>query len=84
MVASNKQLTILSDAERAAFYELPDFDNEQRFKYLTLTDNELCVALSRKTLSAKVYCILQIGYFKAVQLFFRPFFRSSAPLINYN
>jgi TnpA family transposase len=73
MLASNKQLTILSEAERAALYEQPDFDDEQRFTYLTLTDKELQVVLSRKSLSTKVYCALQIGYFKAVKLFFQVF-----------
>jgi hypothetical protein len=67
----NKNLTILSGMEYAAYYELPEFNNEQRFKYLTLTEEELQLALSHKSLSAKVYCILQVGYFKAVQLFFQ-------------
>ena len=70
MRTSNKQLAILSDAERAALYEQPDFNDEQRFTYLTLTDSELHIALSRKSLWAKVHCILQIGYFKAIKLFF--------------
>ena len=70
MLTSNKQLAILSDAERAALYEQPDFNDDQRFTYLTLTDSELNIALSRKSIWAKVHCILQIGYFKAVKLFF--------------
>ena len=71
MRTTNKQLTLLSERERAALYEQPDFDHEQRLKYLTLTDHELQVALNRQSLSAKIYCILQIGYFKAVKMFFR-------------
>ncbi len=31
---NSKNLTILSDAEQAALYELPDFDDEQRLEYL--------------------------------------------------
>ncbi len=71
MRAVNKQLTLLSEAERAALYEMPDFNYEQRLEYFTLTDKELQVALNRQSLSAKIHCILQIGYFKAVKMFFR-------------
>jgi TnpA family transposase len=71
MRAINKQLTILSEAEISALYELPDFNYEQRLGYLTLTDGELQLALSRKRLSDKIHCILQIGYFKAVKMFHR-------------
>ncbi|MBA4697757.1 MAG: DUF4158 domain-containing protein [Legionella sp.] len=53
------------------FYEGPDFDENQRFTYFTLTKKELQIALKRQNLSAKVHCILQIGYFKAVKLFFK-------------
>lgn len=70
MRATNERLTILSEAEQAALYELPDFDEEQRFEYLTLTEKEKTLALSRPHLSAKIYCMLQIGYFKAKKLFF--------------
>ena len=69
MRASNKQITLLSEQERAALYEQPDFNYEQRLKYLTLTDQELQLALDRQGLSAKIHCILQIGYFKAVKMF---------------
>jgi hypothetical protein len=31
--ATNKRLTILSEAEQAALYELPNFDDEQRQEY---------------------------------------------------
>lgn len=41
MLASNNQLTVFSEAEQAALYEHPDFDDEQRFTYLTLTDNDM-------------------------------------------
>lgn len=71
MRATNQRLTILSEAEQAALYELPDFDYDQRIKYLTLTEQEEMLMRGRGNLSAKVYCALQIGYFKAKQLFFR-------------
>ena len=60
MRATNKQLTILSAAEKTAFYEVPEFSPEQRLEYLSLTDQELQLALGRKNLSARIHCILQI------------------------
>lgn len=71
MRAVNKQLTLLAEAEQSALYELPDFDNEQRLEYFNLSDEELQMVLSRQNLSAKIHCILQVGYFKAVKMFFR-------------
>ena len=61
----------MSEAEISALYEIPDFDYEQRLKYLTLTEKELQLAMSRKRFSDKIHCILQIGYFKAVKMFYR-------------
>lgn len=65
MRASNRQLTILSEAERAALYEIPDFDDVQRWNYLNLTPDEQVLIHSRSNLSAQVHCAIQIGYFKA-------------------
>lgn len=71
MSIKNKLLTVLSDAEQEALYGLPDFDDAQRLEFLALTETELTLASSRPSLSAQVYCILQIGYFKAKHNFFR-------------
>src|SRR5271157_1261172 len=71
MANKNEHLTVLSDAERFAIYGLPDFDEAQRLDYLTLSAQELTLASSRKSLSAQVHCVLQIGYFKAKHAFFR-------------
>jgi TnpA family transposase len=71
MSSHHEHLTVLSEPEKAAFYECPDFNQEQRFEHFTLTDEELQIALKRQSLPAQVHCILQIGYFKAVKLFFR-------------
>ncbi|MGA8054551.1 MAG: Tn3 family transposase [Burkholderiales bacterium] len=67
----NKLLAIFSDAEQEALYGLPDFDDAQRLEYLALTESELALAGSRPGLLAQVYCVLQIGYFKAKHAFFR-------------
>jgi hypothetical protein len=69
---NSKRLTVLSEDEKLALYSLPDFDDFQRAEYLGLPENELTLALlRRKDLPAQVYCLLQIGYFKAKQTFFR-------------
>jgi len=79
MRAVNKQLTLLPEAEQSALYELPDFDNEQRLEYFTLSDEELQMVLSRQNLSAKIHCILQVCYFKAVKITNRFYRTSPAP-----
>ena len=71
MTNKNKLLSVLSDAEQEALYGLPDFDDAQRLAYLALTETELALASSRPGLHAQVYCLLQIGYFKAKHAFFR-------------
>jgi hypothetical protein len=61
MRASNNNLTILSEAEKAALYEIPDFDDVQRSNYLNLTPEEQILIRSRDNLSAQVHCAIQIG-----------------------
>ena len=67
----SERLTILSEAEKLALYGLPDFEDFQRVEFLAMTDAERCLALRRNGLLAQVYCLLQTGYFKAKQAFFR-------------
>ncbi|SOO27218.1 transposase [Xanthomonas phaseoli pv. phaseoli] len=71
MIAKSERLTVLSDAEQEALYGLPDFDDAQRLEYLALTESEMALASCRPGLHAQVYCVLQIGYFKAKHAFFR-------------
>ena len=59
----SKRLTVLSEAEKLALYGLPDFDDFQRAEFFALTDAER--ADRRKGLAERVWCLLQIGYFKA-------------------
>ena len=70
MRATNERLTILSKEEQFALYGIPDFDEIQRQHYLQFTEYEQDIIYSRKSLSEKVYCALQLGYFKAKQTFF--------------
>lgn len=71
LIAKSERLAVLSEAEQEALYGLPDFDDAQRLEYLALTESELTLASSRPGLHAQVYCVLQIGYFKAKHAFFR-------------
>ena len=70
MGIQNERLTILSEAEQAALYDIPDFDDEQRLHYLNLSAEEQALAKSRANLAAQVHCAIQIGYFKAKHMFF--------------
>lgn len=67
----SERLAVLNSAEQEALYGLPDFDDAQRLEFLALDESELALACSRQGLSAQIYCILQIAYFKAKHLFFR-------------
>ncbi|WP_411728717.1 DUF4158 domain-containing protein [Methyloglobulus sp.] len=71
MRASDKNLTVLSEAERAALYGLPDFDDFQRAEFLALTDEARTLAQRCNGLPEQILCMLQIGYFKAKKAFFK-------------
>jgi TnpA family transposase len=71
VTAKSERLSVLSDAEREALYGLPDFDDGQQLTYLSLSETELALATSRAGFHAQVYCVLQVGYFKAKHAFFR-------------
>ncbi|EGQ8057305.1 DUF4158 domain-containing protein [Vibrio alginolyticus] len=66
----SKRLSVLTDAEKFALYGLPDFDEGQQLEFLSLQAEELALATSRPNIQAQIYCILQIGYFKAKHAFF--------------
>jgi len=68
---NNERLTILSEAEKTALYGIPYFDDFQRIEFFAMTEAELSIALQRKGLLKQIYCLLQIGYFKAKKAFFQ-------------
>lgn len=78
MRATNRRLTILSEDEQLALYSLPDFNDEQRQLFFQFTESEQDIIYKRKSISDKIYCALQIGYFKAKNTFFN-FDWESAP-----
>ncbi|MCC8483096.1 MAG: DUF4158 domain-containing protein [Rickettsia endosymbiont of Labidopullus appendiculatus] len=67
----NDKLTILSELEKFALYELPDFNNEQRREYFSFSENEMLLIKRSHYSHIKIYCALQIGYFKAKKMFFQ-------------
>jgi TnpA family transposase len=71
VTAKSERLSVLSDAEHEALYGRPDVDDGQQLEYLSLSETELALATSRPSFSVQVYCVLQIGYFKAKHAFFR-------------
>ncbi len=75
---SNERLTILSEAEKTALYGIPSFDDFQRIEFFAMTAAERSLALQRRGTLKQVYCLLQIGYFKAKQAFF-PFSLDDVP-----
>jgi hypothetical protein len=68
---NSKRITVLSEAEKHALYDLPDFDDFQRAEYFAMTVAEHTLVFQRHTMLAQIYCLLQISYFKAKQTFFR-------------
>ena len=67
----NARLSILSEVEKTALYGIPNFDDFQRIEFFAMTEVERSLALQRRGILKQVYCLLQIGYFKAKQAFFQ-------------
>jgi hypothetical protein len=66
----SKRLHILTAAEVAAIYSRPQFTAEDRAHYFSLTANELAELSQWHTSASRIFFVLQLGYFKAVQQFF--------------
>src|SRR6266540_2359147 len=66
----SKRLQILSEEEIDALYGRPSFTVEDRELYFTLTAPEQEILQRFRLLPVQLYFILQLGYFKAKQLFF--------------
>lgn len=67
---TKERLTILSESEWQALYALPDFHDDQRLGYFAFDRYEFSLALLQPSPQAKIYCALQLAYFKAKQAFF--------------
>lgn len=64
------RLTILTPKELQAVYGRPQFTDEERGIYFELNPIEKQVMEEVRTYAAKIYFILQLGYFKAKKQFF--------------
>ena len=74
MKIPKKRLTILSNSEIIDLYSLPVFDEAMREFYFTLEDSEITEMKSKKLIESRVNFILQLGYFKYKEMFFRATF----------
>ena len=70
MNSPEKRLRILSEDEREALYGRPQFTHEERIQYFSLSPREQALIEQLHSLTSRLYCILQLGYFKARHLFF--------------
>lgn len=65
-----KRLGILGDEEIEALYGRPHFTPDDRQDYFTFTSLELTALEPFRSHPSRLYCMLQLGYFKARQQFF--------------
>jgi TnpA family transposase len=67
---TQKRLRILGDDEIEAIYGRPRFTPEERLQYFALSQSEKDLLQEFRSVHSQAYFILQLGYFKAKQLFF--------------
>lgn len=67
----DQRLKILTQGEIAEIYGHPNFSDDERDYYFTMTISEQRMLGDFKTKKSKVLFILQLGYFKARQQFFK-------------
>ena len=67
---TSRRLRILGAEEIDALYGRPRFTPEERQEYFTLSPPEKAALEPFHSLTSRLYCLLQLGYFKARQLFF--------------
>lgn len=70
---SNKErLNLLTDAEIEDIYSRPKFnDNNERDYFFALNEREHNLLKKYASIKSKIFFILQIGYFKAIQQFYK-------------
>lgn len=67
---AQRRLRILGDDEIETIYGRPRFAPEERQEYFSLSPTELTAMEQLHSIKSRVYFILQLGYFKARQMFF--------------
>jgi hypothetical protein len=68
---SKKQINLLTDAEIEDIYSRPKFDDNERDYFFQLSEDEHNLLKKYSGIKSKVFFILQIGYFKALQQFYK-------------
>ena len=68
---SKRKIKLLSENEIRDLYSLPKFNADERRLYFSLNESELKSLKQIRTVKAKLYFILQLGYFKAAHQFFK-------------
>ena len=66
----SKRLKILDRQEIRNIFDLPDFTTDERDEHFSLTDLEKDFLTNLRSVSSKLYFILQTGYFKSRHQFF--------------
>src|SRR5512135_1066804 len=67
---TQKRLRILRDEEIDALYGRPRFTPEEREEYFALSLAETAALEQFHSIKSRIYATLQLGYFKARQMFF--------------
>lgn len=71
MLVVSTQIHILSDREIEGLFELPRFTHQDRMQFFSLSVQERnTIEKELRSTQPKAYCILQLGYFRARQIFF--------------
>ena len=79
----SKRLKILSKEEIHNIFGLPDFTSDERREYFYLNAQEKDFFVNLRSVSSKLYFILQTGYFKSRHLFFNFEFTEVADDVEY-
>jgi hypothetical protein len=69
--SQDQRLKILTQGEIADIYGRPNFSDDERDDYFTMSGAEQSAQEGFKTEKSKTWFILQLGYFKARQQFFK-------------
>ena len=67
---TQKRLRILGDDEIQALYGRPHFTDDERLEYFALSPTEKAMLEQLHSIKSRIYCILQLGYFKSHHMFF--------------
>jgi len=78
-----KRIYLLPEAEIADTYAPPEFNNNEKKIYFTLDARELDFLNHYSNTRTRVYFILQLGYFKAKQQFFKVKFEDASTDVAY-